>query len=98
MASPSTYINPYSNGDIIVFDDGSQLLKRNQIEYTPSAGKDVVHTIIENDTIWGIANKFYGDDKWWYIIADANQLYNPLVLEIGMDLIIPDLDVIKATS
>jgi len=92
------YVNPYLNGDIISFDDGSSILKRNTIDYNPSAGKDIVHTVMENDTIWGIANLKYGDDKWWYVIADANGLYNPFILTLGQDLIIPDLDIVKATS
>ena len=98
MIAIPTYTNPYLNADIISFGDGSSVLKRTQIEYSPSAGKDIVHTVIENDTLWTIANFRYGDDKWWYVIYDANNLYNPFDLQIGLDLIIPDLDIIKATS
>lgn len=98
MATIPTYTNPYLNADIISFDDGSRVLKRNPIEYVPSAGKDIIHTIMENDTLWTIANLRYGDDKWWYVIYDVNNLYNPFDLQMGLDLIIPDLDVVKATS
>jgi len=98
MAIVPTYINPYSNGDIVSFDDGSQVLKRRKVEYIPSAGKDIVHITMENDTLWTIANFRYGDDKWWYVIYDVNNLYNPFDLQIGLNLIIPDIDVIKATN
>lgn len=87
--------NLYAKGFIIEFEDGDQLLQRNQVAYVPSVTKDKTHVVVEGDTLYGLAYKYYGVDFWWHVIADVNQLYNPLELTLGTQLIIPDLDVIK---
>ncbi len=45
----------------------------------------------QGDSIWQMAYNAYGDAKLWRVIAQANQIANPLNLAIGTDLIIPVL-------
>jgi hypothetical protein len=49
-----------------------------------------------------IAYRFYKDvdpyaDKWYWVIADANDIENPLDLSayVGKDILIPDLLTVK---
>jgi hypothetical protein len=91
----------YYNAFIILLDDGEMLLQRNLIPYQ-SSSPDEYHTVIDGDTITGIAYKFYRfytDDapKYWKYIADANNITNPLDLTsyIGQSLLIPNYHLIK---
>lgn len=82
--------NPYSLSSIIVLSDGSLVLERTKINYVKS-DKDRYFTVIQNDTIWNIAHQAYGDSKYWWIIADVNNIEDPIDLEPGVSLLIPDL-------
>ncbi|UCH97383.1 MAG: peptidoglycan-binding protein [Candidatus Aminicenantes bacterium] len=46
----------------------------------------------EDETIWHMAYTAYGDASLWRVIADANNIDDPLEIEAGKDLIIPVLD------
>lgn len=89
--------NIYSNGYIIDLGDGRQLLKTDPIQYTPSAEKDLTYTFKEGDRIWDLAYRYYGNSKWWHVITYVNNIVEPFQIPIGTVLLIPDLDVIKAT-
>jgi nucleoid-associated protein YgaU len=92
-------IDLYSDGFIINLPDGTQIIKRNKIPYTPNATRDRIHTITRGDRLDSITYKYYGNSKWWFLIADANEdIENPLDLSalVGKDIIIPDFDVIKS--
>jgi 5'-nucleotidase len=41
------------------------------------------------DTLWGISIKYYGTGEKWTVIADANGVKNPKLLQIGKKLRIP---------
>ncbi len=49
------------------------------------------YTVQKGDTLWKIADKFYGDGKKWSLIADANTavLGNPNHLKPGTVITIP---------
>lgn len=49
-------------------------------------------TIANGDSLWLIAAEEYGDPAKWRAIADANNIANPLVLEPGMEIIIPKIE------
>lgn len=89
--------NPYSNGTVITFDDGTGVLDRDKLNYVPSAS-DKLHTVTDYDTLSSIANDRYGNSKYWWIIFDINKLDNPFELPIGKSLIIADLLRLKASS
>jgi len=88
--------NLFANGYVIELPDGRSLLKRDKPSYNPLANKDRTHIITEGDKPWILAYRFYGDDKRWHAIMDVNKIYNPFDLPIGLEIIIPDLDVLTA--
>lgn len=83
--------NLYSTGYIVELPDGRLLLKRNKVEYAPTADKDITHLVKDNDRIWDIAFRYYQKDLEWSVIADVNKVYNPFELESGTEFIVPDL-------
>ncbi|MGQ4330378.1 CIS tube protein [Streptomyces hayashii] len=48
-----------------------------------------VHTVIEGDTLSGLAATYLGDPALWRAIADANRVADPLTLTPNTRLIIP---------
>lgn len=57
-----------------------------------SPDKTKVHVTQRGDSLWLIANKAYGNPKFWRPIADRNGIRNPRFLEPGKELIIPPLE------
>ncbi len=47
------------------------------------------HTVVNGETLSGIASLYYGDPALWRTIADANGVANPRKLQIGTVLNIP---------
>lgn len=82
--------NPYSQGIIVNYTDGTQLLRRRRLLYTP-IGDEEYHTIIQEETLWFISYLHYKDSHWWFAIADANLIVNPFELTLGSILLIPNL-------
>ncbi len=66
-------------------------------EYTNQEGKrkssDFTkrRTIREGDSLWLIASKEYGDPDKWKLIAEANNIENPLTIRSGTQIILPKL-------
>jgi hypothetical protein len=56
-----------------------------------SPDKRRVHTIEDGDALWLIATRAYGDPRHWKVLADANQIDDPLRLQTGAELVIPPL-------
>jgi hypothetical protein len=46
----------------------------------------------QGDSLWLLAAQEYGDLTQWRVIADANHLANPRILEPGKEIIIPPLE------
>lgn len=57
----------------------------------PPGDPTTAHLVKDGETLNLIAAKEYGDPKLWRLIADKNNLKDPLGLEIGMLLEIPPL-------
>lgn len=53
-----------------------------------NAGSEI-YVVKPNDTLRGIAEKFYGDASLDDIIADANGIDDPTQISVGQELIIP---------
>lgn len=89
--------NMYANGRMIVFSDGSARLVRDRVTYDP-AEPDDYYTVKYGDRLTSIAYRFYRDkvllpSHYWWIIADANKIRNPLDLSalIGKEIVIPNI-------
>lgn len=90
--------NPYANGGrIIAFDDGQMALLREPLEWVPS-NEDSYHVVHATDRLDLLAFKYYkkyteNPEKYWWVIADANEIENPMDLSdvLGQPIIIPNL-------
>ncbi|MFW5698253.1 MAG: LysM peptidoglycan-binding domain-containing protein [Planctomycetota bacterium] len=49
------------------------------------------HTVASGDTLGAISQRYYGTDRYWERIRDANPGVNPMVLPIGHSLVIPEI-------
>jgi hypothetical protein len=58
---------------------------------TNSPDRRKVFTVKEGDSIWQLSNRAYADPGLWRVIAEANNIDDPLELDFGKDLIIPVL-------
>ncbi len=56
------------------------------------------YTVKDGDTLFQIADKYYGDGYQYPAIAKANQLASADVIEVGQVLSIPKLEVTSATG
>jgi nucleoid-associated protein YgaU len=57
-----------------------------------------IHTVIEGESLWSIANRHYDNPEAWRPIALANGLADPRALVIGQRLIVPSLPYTDALS
>ena len=69
------------------FEDDSQLPLQNPTSHTPYPAR--IHHVTAGETLDRIAWRYFGDPGMWTLIADANNVANPLKLEIGRALVIP---------
>lgn len=88
--------NLYADGFLIQLPNKNIILNRERIRYTPEVN-DERHTVIQGETLTGIAYRkyrYHTEDpaKYWWIIADANGILNPLDLTdyVGAEILIPD--------
>ena len=90
--------NPYSTGRIVYLPNGQKLLQRTKIEYHPST-EDKLHYVTGNDNLSDLAYQYYGNSKYWWLIADVNSvILNPFILPVGKTIIIPDYNHVLAFS
>lgn len=54
-----------------------------------SPDKRKVHTFREGDSLWAIAYANYGDPRKWKLIAEVNQINDPLRIAPGQRIVIP---------
>jgi nucleoid-associated protein YgaU len=87
--------NPYSLGVIYDAGDLEYILERPPVKYTPSID-DIYHLVVEGDNLSNLAYRYYKNSKYWWVIADANQIINPFDLDDFASLVIPDLQRVLA--
>lgn len=58
-------------------------------EPAPAAPAAQTYTVAGGDTLWAIAERFYGDGNQYQRIADANGIANPDLINAGQVLTIP---------
>jgi hypothetical protein len=64
---------------------------QNPTSHTPTL--DTVHRLAHGETLDRVAAKHYADATRWRLIAEANNVVDPLALEPGALLVIPELPV-----
>jgi nucleoid-associated protein YgaU len=64
---------------------------QNPTSHTPSL--QTVHRLHHGETLDRVAAKHYADATRWRLIAEANNVVDPLTLQTGMLLVIPELPV-----
>lgn len=59
--------------------------------YAPSPPTTNIHTVTKGDTLFILARKYYGDQRQWRRIyqANRNRIDDPQRIKVGMKLIIP---------
>ena len=55
----------------------------------PAAEPARTYTVVSGDTLWAIAERFYGDGNKYQVIADASGVANPDLIYPGQELTIP---------
>lgn len=92
MADLDKYLvgdSPYNQGFALRYSDGDYSLEAYPRDI-PFSINDIQHTVIEGETLQNIAYKYYRDSGKWYIISDANGIFNPLTEVVpGLILRIP---------
>ena len=56
----------------------------------PEAPARRIYTVVSGDTLWAIAERFYGDGSQYPKIASANGIANPDLIMVGQELTIPE--------
>lgn len=94
----NTHINDlYAFGKILQFPDNS-ILVRTILSFDQKDQTNAqFYTVKDNDSLDNIAYKYYSkytekSELLWYVIADANNIYNPLDLSkyVGKEIMIPN--------
>lgn len=93
--------NPYANGRVIELEDGRKKLVRDKLKITAQPGDDF-YEVKANDRLERIAylkwsNKVANAMNYWFVLADANNIKNPLHLAdiVGKKILVPDILRIK---
>ena len=73
------------------YDDETVLPLQNPTSHTPSL--QTVHRLSYGETLDRLAAKHYADATRWRLIAEANDIVDPLALAPGTLLLIPELPV-----
>lgn len=89
--------NMYASGKLFNMDDGQLLLRSN---ITTEGKEDDIYMILrEGQTLNHLAWVAYKDkvenpSRYWWVIADANNIQNPLDLSsfVGTELLVPNID------
>ena len=89
--------NLYRNGSVIRFSDGEEILVREKVILEGTL-TDNYHILKRGERLDQIAYRYYKDiakdaSKYWWLIADANDIHNPLDLSsyVGTELLVPNL-------
>lgn len=91
MADILTGSSPYDGATVITYDEGDVSLESNSLNISTN-DKDLIHTVLEGQTLQNIAFQYYGDSGLWYLLAQANGILNPFSDELypGQQIIIPN--------
>lgn len=96
--------NAYRDGSVIKFPNGDLELERTVVNWVGSVN-DRYYTVRIGDTLDKIAYNEYdqeveNSERYWWILADANKIDNPLDLSefVGKNVVIPDFQLFLLTK
>ena len=72
-----TGASPYDGAVALKYDEGDYSLEVTP-PLVPNTSNDKQHTVMDGETLQNIASRYYGDSGKWYLIAEANNILNPL--------------------
>ncbi|PCE23749.1 hypothetical protein BWP39_29150 [Paraburkholderia acidicola] len=81
--------NPTTNGKPNFADVQSFNIGYQSIDASYPAASVGSYRVLTGDTLQSIAKSAYGDNKLWYLIADANNLQGDSDLKVGQTITIP---------
>lgn len=101
--NPSTnYYDRYKNSDILEDrETGEVLLATREINRVPESKNDRYHRVQshEKTRLDVLANKYYRNPLLWWVIAQANDIYDPIAeIPAGTLLRIPDIEVLYGNN
>lgn len=92
----SPYYNRYRNCNILQDKvTGEYLLSTREVADIPVRPTDLYHRVQSHETtrLDSIANKYYSNPLLWWVIAQANNIYDPLTpLSPGTLLRVPSIE------
>ncbi len=56
----------------------------------PVRSKDIIHTVVEGDSFYGMALRYYRDGTKFLVIREANPDVDPQTLSVGTRITVPD--------
>jgi len=90
--------NLYAGGTVEEYANGEQALMRELITFELDSVDNIYHILTDLERLDTLAYRYYKNkvqdpSKFWWVIADANEILNPLDLTevIGSRLVIPDI-------
>lgn len=72
--------------DVVVTDAEKRLRRTDRV---PTPPRPRTYTVVSGDTLWAIAERFYGDGNRYHDIADASGITDPDSIQPGQRLMIP---------
>lgn len=86
--------SPYVNGYVVDYGNGTYSLERpvDPASYFNKKAGGSYYTTKAGDEIDALAQKYYGDSRYWHAIASCNpHVINFIQLEPGIKLYIPNI-------
>jgi hypothetical protein len=93
FASSGTPLRAQAQLTLKQYEDVESWALQNPTSGTPRP--HAVHRIVPGETLDRVAARHYGDPTRWRLIADANEILDPLELEPGTALAIPEPEVMS---
>lgn len=93
FASDGTPLRAKAQLGLKQYEDDGVLGLQNPTSGTPVPHR--VHRVVHGETLDRIAARHLGDPGRWRLLARANDILDPLVLEEGTSLIIPELQPVR---
>lgn len=88
-------VTPSESPSVRIYSSAELAAQRQEVEpkdrYAPPSTIEHVHELKPGETLFSLARKYYGDQRQWRRIyqANRNRILDPQKLPVGMKLIIP---------